>query len=125
MERRQEPRLIASGHAVLTVLEAEGGAADQSITAEVIDISGKGLSAVAVRAIPAGRLVRIDFNDQLLLGEVCYCEPSERGFRIGVQLEHALNSVTQLQRLLQGLLLSEGRDAGQGEPAKKAKVGRG
>jgi len=48
--------------------------------------------------------LKIEWNQILLLGDVCYCQPAERGFAIGLQLEHALLHTGELARLAQALL---------------------
>jgi len=49
-------------------------------------------AAASGRPVRPGRHAAQDsqWNQILLLGDVCYCQPAERGFAIGLQLEHAL-----------------------------------
>ena len=40
--------------------------------------------------MPYGSLVRIEYDDDLVLGEVVYCQQEESGWLVGVRVEHTL-----------------------------------
>jgi hypothetical protein len=63
------------------------------VPATLKNLSGRGLRLITGCAIQLGTAVRIDINDSVLLGEVCYCSSTPDGLVCGVQLEQALNSV--------------------------------
>jgi hypothetical protein len=71
----------------------------------MVNLSGRGLSLTTKIPVPVGTAVRIDVNDNILLGEVCHSSesgPSE--FVCGVRLEQALTAVHDLSRLVSGLM---------------------
>jgi hypothetical protein len=100
VERRQELRWEAGEDVVLTILGEAGG----KLAAKVVNISGNGLCLEVDRTIGTGALVRVDFADALLLGEVVYCRPVSGNTQIGVKLEHALHHMQDLQALSDNLL---------------------
>lgn len=66
--------------------------------------SGSGLAIRAAVALPLSTPVRVDADDQMLLGEVCHCAATEGEFVIGLRVEHVvqhLRSLEQLSRALQ------------------------
>ena len=112
MERRCEVRVSLDQMICVTVL----GANSFPMQGTAADLSGRGIRIVVPARIAVGDPLRIDFEDVLLLGEVCYCQPYGRDFMIGVQLDQALNGLAALARL-NGALLQDrsesARDAGE------------
>ena len=54
--------------------------------------------------VAGGAAIRVEVEDQLLLGEVCYCQSLTGGqFAVGVQLEQSLNNLDDLSRLMKAL----------------------
>jgi hypothetical protein len=77
------------------------------VPATLKNLSGRGLRLITGCAIQLGTAVRIDINDSVLLGEVCYCSSTPDGLVCGVQLEQALNSVGDLTRLVSRLMMED------------------
>jgi PilZ domain len=100
MERRRDFRSKLNQAVRVTVL----GRDRYQVHGKAADLSGRGIRILIPVPLPAGDPVRIDLDDTLLLGEVCYCEPEGRGFMIGVQLDQAINDVAALARLNVGLV---------------------
>lgn len=56
------------------------------------------------RPVPAGTAIRVEVEDQILLGEACYCQSLLGGqYAIGLQLEQSLNNLEDLSRLVKAL----------------------
>jgi hypothetical protein len=89
---------------VKIVLLAEG---NQEIPAFLANVSGKGMQLTTTIQLPLSAPVRVDANDQMFLGEVCYCKPAEKGFLVGLILEQVLNGMGTLHALAQRLLQEE------------------
>jgi hypothetical protein len=70
------------------------------------------------RPLKESMAVKVEAEDMLMLGEVCYSIPSETGFEVGLQLEHSLVGLQELARLNQQLL------AGWEAPTKPDVTGR-
>jgi hypothetical protein len=49
--------------------------------------------------VSPGDAVKIDIDDDLLLGEICYCETQGADFIVGVELDQALAGLSELARL--------------------------
>lgn len=100
MERRSEPRVTANEPAQVTILDEK----QEQFPARVIDLSGKGLRLAAPRRVEAGALIRVDLHDSILLGEVSHGTGEQPEVQIGVQIEHVLTNLQQLQRLRESLV---------------------
>ena len=100
MERRRETRFQANQPVAVTVLAGEAG---EKIDARIIELSGHGIRLTASRPVQAGQPVRIDLEDSLLLGEVCYCHRGDGEYVFGVSLEQAIASLSEVARLVQSI----------------------
>jgi hypothetical protein len=100
MEQRGEPRIDVAQTVRLTTL----GEQSQELPAQIANLSGTGLRLLVDRHIPTGVTLRIEWDQILLLGEVCYCQSVDGGYAIGVELEHALLHTRDLARLARELL---------------------
>ena len=95
MERRREPRATADQTVVVTVL----GRQALQISGTAVDISRRGLRLLLSGRVSPGDPVKIDMDDDLLLGEICYCETQGADFIVGVELDQALAGLSELARL--------------------------
>ncbi|MEZ5400050.1 MAG: PilZ domain-containing protein [Bryobacteraceae bacterium] len=103
MEKRTESRVVLGQPVELAVLDENAGAR-APMPASLVDLSGRGAGLLAAQAIEPDRAVRMRWGDRMLLGEVCYCEPHSDGYRIGLQFEHSLVHLEELEKLRQRLL---------------------
>ena len=104
MERRRDLRINSDQAVRVTVL----GKIRNQTQGRAIDISGSGIRIVVPCSFVPGDAVRIDTEDAMLLGDVCYCSAREGDFVIGVALDQALNGLADLARLNEALLLESG-----------------
>jgi hypothetical protein len=111
MEHRAETRFESEQIVRVATL----GEPPEEFLAQIENVSGTGLRLLVDRFVPAGMPLKIEWNQILLLGDVCYCQPAERGFAIGLQLEHALLHTGELARLARALL-GEALPSPTGEP---------
>lgn len=95
MERRREPRIQAYQKVDLIPLERDA----LPIDAHATQFSGRGLRLVLKQSVPVGTAVKIQGDDWLVLGEVCYCQRERLNFVIGLQLEHSLMGLRELKDL--------------------------
>jgi hypothetical protein len=95
MERRREPRIQAYQKVDLIVLGHDAPASDAHAT----QFSGNGLRLVLKQSVPVGTAVKVQGDDWLVLGEVCYCRQERLNFVVGLQLEHSLMGLQQLEEL--------------------------
>lgn len=100
MERRCEPRISADEPVVLTIL-AE---LPESCSGQAIELSGSGMRLRLARAVTLGTPVKIEFQDTLLLAEVCHARREGEAWIVGVKIEQILTRLADLQRLNQRLL---------------------
>jgi hypothetical protein len=94
-DRRAELRFPVHQPVQLTLLDDSNHQFEATIT----EVSGRGMRIVAHRALPLSAPVRLDLDDSLVLGEVCYCSPDGDKFVIGLQLQHSLLRLAELADL--------------------------
>ena len=99
MEQRRESRFAANQSVVVTVLD--GQAKQQA--ALVKNASSRGLAIQVSNAIPPGTAIQIDFEDSMVPAEAVYCSGGPDSWLVGVELDPALCSLSQLGRKLQEL----------------------
>jgi hypothetical protein len=103
MERRSEARIRTDKPVELTVLGSEktGG------PAQAIDFSGHGLQLVLHRPIPVNAAVKVEGDDWMMLGEVCYCRQEGIHFVAGLKIDQTLDNLHELDELNKNLLSPE------------------
>jgi hypothetical protein len=102
VERRKEPRQPADELVWLTVLEES--AAPTPVLA--VERSGRGMRVIAMRPLRPGAAIKLEPEDSLMLGEVCYCQPCDAGFMVGLRLSQELKNLKLLDRLNDALFAS-------------------
>jgi len=95
MERRREPRIEAYQTVDLILLGNE----TEVIDARATQFSGRGLRLVLKQSLPVSAVVKVQGDDWLVLGEVCYCRKERSNFVVGLQLEHSLMGLQELEDL--------------------------
>jgi hypothetical protein len=117
MERRREARIRTDKPVELTVLGNE----ESSGPAQAIEFSGHGLQLVIHRPIPVNAAVKVEGDDWMMLGEVCYCRQEGIHFVAGLKIEQTLENLQQLAELNKNLLSAE-RPAARTEPSTEEKT---
>jgi len=107
MDRRQHPRYETEAPVVITILS--GGAT--TVEAVLEQLSGTGARISSPVALPPGTPLRLDLPDTMLLGESVHCQSAGERYVVGVHLEHSLNTVGELRRLMNALMI-EGQGRG-------------
>jgi|HubBroStandDraft_6_1064221.scaffolds.fasta_scaffold735284_1 hypothetical protein len=103
MERRREARIRTDKPVELTVL----GNDKASGPAQAIEFSGHGLQLVVHRPIPVNAAVKVEGDDWMMLGEVCYCRQEGIHFVAGVKIDQTLDNVHELDEINKNLLATE------------------
>jgi hypothetical protein len=103
MERRREARIRADKPVELTVL----GSAEASGPAQVTEFSGHGLQLVLHRPVPINSAVKVEGDDWMMLGEVCYCRQEGIHFVAGLKIDQTLENLQELSNLNAHLLQAE------------------
>jgi hypothetical protein len=80
------------------------GASEVDCLGQVASVSGASMRLLLDRAVPHGAAVRVEWDDTLVLGEVCDCGAAGAQFSVGLNLEHSLLHTEQLARLARTLL---------------------
>src|SRR5580704_13325099 len=117
MERRREARIRADKPVELTVLGNE----EASGPAQVIDFSGHGLQVVLHRPIPVNSAIKVEGEDWLMLGEVCYCRQEGIHFVAGLKIDQTLDNLHELDELNKNLLSAE-QKAERAQPSTEEKT---
>ena len=92
MDRRREPRIQAYETVHLTVL----GNAGYSTVANAIQLSAHGMRLVMDGTIPVNAIIKVEGDDWLALGEVCYCRLERSHSVVGLELDQALVGLAEL-----------------------------
>ena len=100
MERRREARIRTDKPVELTVLGAE----EASGPAQAIEFSGHGLQLVLHRPVPVNAAVKVEGDDWLMLGEVCYCRQEGIHFVAGLKIDQTLDNLQELNDLNNSLM---------------------
>jgi hypothetical protein len=100
MERRREARIRTDKPVELTVLGSE----ESSGPAQAIEFSGHGLQVVLHRPIPVNAAVKVEGDDWMMLGEVCYCRQEGIHFVAGLKIDQTLDNLQELSKLNENLL---------------------
>ena len=82
--------------AVLSVL----GTDTPVLRGEILDLSEGGTQILIDQPLSYALLVRIEYDDNLLLGEVVYCQPEQACWLVGIRVEHALLGLNALARAM-------------------------
>ncbi len=97
-DQRQAERHRVRQSATVSVL----GTSAPIIRCEIQNISEGGTQIWLDQPLNYASLVRIEYDDNLLLGEVVYCKREPAGWLVGIHAEHALFGLTALARALSG-----------------------
>src|SRR5579864_7498918 len=105
MERRREARIRTDKPVELTVL----GNDEASGPAQAIEFSGHGLQVVLHRPIPVNAAIKVEGDDWMMLGEVCYCRQEGIHFAAGLKIDQTLENLQELADLNAHLLQTESK----------------
>lgn len=90
-DQRHAERHQLSHSAVVSVLGA-----NQVLTGEIRNVSKGGTQLQLDQPLGVGSLLKIDYDNNLLLGEVVYCQQQETSWIAGIRIEHTLTGLTAL-----------------------------
>lgn len=99
MERRTYIRVAVEQSVCVTSLRDR-----HVVMGKAVDLSGRGMRILLPSRLPPGDPIRMELEDALLLGEICYCRPEGDGFLAGVQLDQVLSGMAGLALLNRALL---------------------
>ena len=91
-DQRQAQRHQVSQSAIVIVL----GTASEVLQAEIRNVSKNGTQLQLSQPLGTGSLLRIEYDNNLLLGEVVYCQQEQTGWLVGIRIEHALSGLAVL-----------------------------
>ena len=98
LDQRQAQRHQLSQSAIVSVL----GTGGQVLQGEIRNVSKGGTQHKLCKPIGAGSLLRIEYDNNLLLGEVVYCHQEQTGWVVGIRIEHVLSGLAALADALRG-----------------------
>jgi hypothetical protein len=105
VDDRRDFRFETNQPVSLTILGRYSRDADTHVSACMVTISGRGISLTTESSVPVNSAVRLDVNDNILLGEVCHSrQTGPSAFICGVRLEQALTAVGDLSKLVSGVM---------------------
>lgn len=85
---------------------------DRRLSGRITNVSRHGFGLMMDQPLPAGCTVRVDFEGNMLLAEVCYCRKRRdgSGYAVGLRAEHVLNGTEDLEKLVQAIMGSRPQD---------------
>jgi len=98
VDQRQTERRELSQAALVTVVGTSG----KVLQGEIRNVSEGGTQIRLGEPLPPFTLVRIEYEDNLLLGEVVYCRQERSSWLLGLRVEHGLFGLTALAASMQG-----------------------
>jgi hypothetical protein len=96
-DQRQAPRVQLNHAALVSVV----GEPNQVLHGEIRNLSEGGTQIRLDQPLPPFTLVRIEYDDSLLLGEVVYCQQEQSGWLVGTRVEHSLSGLVALATAMQ------------------------
>lgn len=100
MDRRSESRTPVDREGYLSA----GAGQTPRTRLRILNVSSRGIQITLDERVEPATTVEIEAGDACFLGEVIYCEPLGDGFVAGVEVEHALTGVLQLQTQAQDFM---------------------
>lgn len=97
-DQRRAQRQQFSQSAIVSVL----GTASQVFQGEIRNVSKRGTQLYLDQPLATGSLLRIEYDNNLLLGEVVSCQQEQAGWVVGIRIEHALSGLAALADALRG-----------------------
>ena len=105
MERRFDTRFPSDLEVRVTDLDNE----TETATGTLLDMSESGICVLLPVLKPAGSLVKLDFAETVLYGQIAYANEEDGKFRTGVAVERVLVRSSDLSNILESIL-GEPRD---------------
>ena len=90
-DQRSTSRQKLNQPALVTV-----GPGNRVVLGELRNVSAGGTQLRLGEPLPASMLIRVEYDDNLLLGEVVYCQQEESHWLVGLRIEHGLFGLTAL-----------------------------
>jgi len=80
------------------------GDSEETQPARLENISGRGARLRIPRPVLLSSAVRVDLDDSLLLGEVCYCAPEGDEYAVGLVIDQTLTGIRGVLALIRGVM---------------------
>jgi hypothetical protein len=77
---------------------------EPAIRGEMVDVAAAGICVVLPREIAPGDMVRVDFSEGSIFGQVIHVSPGSGGHRTGIEVFDVLLEKSDLGRLVEGAL---------------------
>jgi PilZ domain-containing protein len=97
-DQRQAERRQISHPAIVSVVGTPG----QVLHGVIRNVSEGGTQIRLDETLAPSTLVKIEYDDNLLLGEVVYCREEQSAWLVGVKIEHGLFELRALATAMQG-----------------------
>ena len=105
--------------AVIQIPAVDPNGAKRSVACMFQGMHGKRLTLEAAESIPTSKLISVEYDDTMFLGEVVTCVAAQNTWSVEVKVEQVLNGLQSLLAL-RSRLLSEGVPLPAGGPRAEA-----
>jgi hypothetical protein len=102
LDQRQSRRHELSQSAIVSILGTTAETTTQPLQGEIRNVSKGGTQLHLGQPLAIGALLRVDYDNNLLLGEVMYCQQVQTGWIVGLRIEHTLSGLTALADAMRG-----------------------
>ncbi len=103
MDFRQHERFRTSFPVCVVNLKWE----EPPVKGDMVDVSAAGVCVVTPSELEMGTVVRVDFSEGSLFGQVIHITPGGGGFRTGIEIFDALLEKSDLAQLVEEALHSD------------------
>ena len=100
MDRRFDQRFPSDSQVVVTDIDSQ----TESYTGTLLDMSVSGICVQLPVSKQAGTLVKLEFADTELYGQIAYSQEENGAFRTGVSVERVLFNASDLSNILESLI---------------------
>jgi hypothetical protein len=97
LDQRQTQRHPLSQCATISVVGAT-----KVLQGEIRNVSKGGTQLQVGQPLLSGSLLRVEYDNNLLLGEVIYCQQEQPGWIVGIRVEHSLSGINALAEAIRG-----------------------
>jgi len=97
-DQRQSQRRQLTQSVTISVL----GTASHTLQGEIRNVSKGGTQLQLHQPLGIGSLLKIEYENNLILGEVVYCRQEQTVWVAGIRIEHTLSGLTALADAMRG-----------------------
>ncbi|MBS1874440.1 MAG: PilZ domain-containing protein [Acidobacteria bacterium] len=84
---------------------------EPGVAGDMVDVSAAGVCVVTASRMDLGTVVRVEFSEGCLFGQVIHVTPDANRYRVGIEIFDVLLEKSDLARLVESALHPDAEDA--------------